>query len=98
MKTFLYSLIGTLMIFAGPILAQWQIGPVYPEKPDYYNTNPNYNPFRYNSFSGRYDYVPIPYDRDRSGGPNYDPYRFNWHRGGWDYRPWPDGNYDNNGQ
>lgn len=94
MKMPLFKVTLTSLILIGPLLGQWQIGPIYPEKPDYYNTNPNYNPFRFNPYSGRYNYAPIPYEPQR-GGYNYDPFRFNWFRGGWDYRPWPEDGYGN---
>jgi hypothetical protein len=76
-----------------PAAAQWQVGPVYPQneqRPYIGNPPPssrNYNPFRYNAHSGRFDYVPIPYEPQRPG-PNYHPFPFNWHSGRWDYVPW----------
>jgi hypothetical protein len=71
------------------ILAQYRVGPVYPEKP-YPGATPNqaqsgYDPFQLNWRTGRYDYVPIPYDNEPGG--NYSPFRFNWHSGQWDYVP-----------
>jgi hypothetical protein len=47
-----------------------------------------YDPFHWNSYSGRWDYVPIPYDPEPPGA-NYNPFRFNWHSGHWDYVPQP---------
>jgi len=71
-------------------LAQYRVGPVYPEKPTPYAT-PNqaqsgYDPFQLNWRTGRYDYVPTPYDNEPQGN-TYSPFRFNWHSGQWDYVP-----------
>src|SRR5689334_16343625 len=41
-----------------------------------------YDPFQLNWSTGRFQYVPIPYDTF-SG-----PYAFNWHSGRWDYVPY----------
>jgi len=47
-----------------------------------------YDPFVFNAHSGRFDYVPIPYDPQRPGS-GYDPFRINWHSGAFDYVPIP---------
>src|SRR5690348_17103909 len=39
-----------------------------------------FNPFVLNSHTGRFDYVPIPYDTEPTG-PNYNPMRLNWYSG-----------------
>jgi hypothetical protein len=68
-----------------PLIAQGQhrVGPVYPENET--NTHSwsssGYDPFHFNWTTGRWDYVPIPYDV-HSG-----PFAFNWHTGRWDYSP-----------
>jgi hypothetical protein len=60
--------------------AQQRVGPVYPEnKSEIRSTPSGYDPFIFNWSSGRWEYVPIPYDI-RSG-----PFAFNWHSGRWDY-------------
>ena len=62
--------------------AQYRVGPVYPENPQ--GSPPaSYNPFQLNWTSGRFDYVPVPYDLEDSS----DPYRFNAFSGRWDYVP-----------
>ena len=79
------SIIATLAVCA---LAQWQVqpqidpqvGPVYPENPSYnFHSQSNYNPYQFNWASGRWDYVPIPYDAGGSSGQNWQasppPYR-----------------------
>jgi len=53
-----------------------------------YNTPPNYDPYQFNPYTGRWDYMPIP-PQERQSGPNYNPYQFNWSSGQWDYRPVP---------
>jgi hypothetical protein len=65
-------------------LAQQRVGPVYPQNKsnnNYGSAQSGYDPFRFNWSTGRWDYVPIPYDI-RSG-----PFAFNWHSGRWDYAP-----------
>jgi hypothetical protein len=47
-----------------------------------------YDPFVFNSHTGRFDYVPIPYEPQRPGS-GYDPFRINWHSGTFDYVPIP---------
>lgn len=54
-----------------------------------------YDPFVYNRYSGRFDYVPIPYEAEPVGS-SYSPFRFNWHSGRWDYVAFPlPSDYDN---
>ena len=78
------------LISAAFARAQYRVGPVYPEKPSPVAT-PNqaqsgYDPFQLNSWTGRFEYVPIPYDNEPAGT-GYSPFRFNWHSGQWDYLP-----------
>ena len=47
-----------------------------------------YDPFVFNAHTGRFDYVPIPYEPQRPGS-GYDPFRINWHSGTFDYVPIP---------
>src|SRR6478672_3530287 len=47
-----------------------------------------YDPFVLNSHTGRFDYVPIPYEPQRPGS-GYDPFRIKWHSGTFDYVPVP---------
>ena len=74
-------------------VAQYQVGPVYPHNPNSQvpggpgMLRSGQDPFQYNPWSGRFDYVPIPYEADPFGSP----YRFNWHSGQWDYVPVPSG-------
>ena len=71
-------------------LAQYRVGPIYPESPDPpVVQNAGYNPFVLDSRTGRFNYVPIPYDAEPPPGRGYNPYRFNWHSGRWDYVPRP---------
>ena len=72
--------VSLLCVAAG---AQQRIGPVYPEnQSDIHSwSSSGYDPFHFNWMTGRWDYVPIPYDT-RSG-----PFAFNWHSGRWDYAP-----------
>lgn len=68
----------------GLALGQYQQGPIYPQRPQPYGSAPSgYDPFRLDSSTGRFLYVPIPYDT--TGG--YSPYQFNWYSGRWDYVP-----------
>src|SRR5882757_7295670 len=66
--------------------AQNRVGPIYPEKAPPYTVAPSgYDPFQLDWATGRFNYVPIPYnplDANR-------PYLFNWHTGRWDYTPYP---------
>src|ERR1051326_4219698 len=86
----------TAAVFLGllttSLRAQYQIGPVYPgrgQPNSVYTTTPSgYDPFQLDWSTGRFRYVPIPYEPEQPG-PNYDPYRFNWYTGRWDYVPYP---------
>ena len=83
-----------LLVSPPVVRAQHRVGPIYPE-----SNSPSYSrnrqlqsgedPFRYNPHTGRFDYVPIPYDPEPPPGRGYSPFRFNWHSGGWDYVPVP---------
>src|SRR5437868_6947139 len=70
--------------------AQYRVGPVYPEKPNQVaapnQAQSGYDPFQLNWRTGRFEYVPIPYDNEPEGS-GYSPFRFNWHSGNWDYVP-----------
>jgi hypothetical protein len=83
-------LLSTLLLATS--MGQWQVdprvGPIYPTKPySFRSAPPGYDPFQFNWQTGRWDYVPIPYDQPAPGqAPS--PYQFNWHSGRWDYRPW----------
>jgi hypothetical protein len=70
---------GTTAIVGLTVLAegQWQVqpqldtrtGPIYPTNPSYnFHSSSNYDPFQFNWGSGRFDYVPIPYDNATGGG------------------------------
>ena len=98
--------IGSLVIALGtvvsPLAAQYPVGPVYPEnrpanvQPPQRNLQSGEDPFQYNPYSGRFDYVPIPYEFSpgTAGAPAYG---FNWHSGRWDYVPAPAVNSSNLG-
>jgi hypothetical protein len=62
-----------------------RVSPVYPKNRPYVfsSTGPNYDPFQFNWYSGRWDYVPIPHD----GAAGTAPYRFNSYSGRWEYAP-----------
>ena len=47
-----------------------------------------YDPFVLDHRTGKFRYVPIPYDPEPRGS-GYNPYRFNWHSERWDYVPLP---------
>ena len=47
-----------------------------------------YDPFVLDHRTGKFRYVPIPYDPEPAGS-GYNPYRLNWHSGRWDYVPYP---------
>jgi hypothetical protein len=64
------------MAMSGAALAQQHSVPIGPQS--------GYDPFIWNYHTGRFDYVPIPYEPEPPGT-NYSPYRFNWHSGRWDY-------------
>lgn len=79
-RSTLYLIIATIGILAVYSLAQWQVqpqidtrvGPIYPENPSYnFRTRNNYNPFQFNWYTGRFDYVPIPYDSAGSSNQNW---------------------------
>jgi hypothetical protein len=65
-----------------------QYGPNWKEKPEVQmlgrQPQSGYDPFVFNPGTGRFNYVPIPYDPEPPG-PHYNPFRFNWHSGHWDY-------------
>ena len=86
-KRLILSVIASIGVCcASVLLAQHQVGPVYPEKPQPYTAAPpGYDPFQLDWSTGRFRYVPIPYDQRSSTGP----YRFNWYSGRWDYSPFP---------
>jgi hypothetical protein len=72
-------------------MAQWQVNPqtqqrnepVYPRKPySFQSAQPGYDPFQFNWYSGRWDYVPIPYET-----PGESPYQLNPNSGQWNYVP-----------
>lgn len=74
-------------------MAQWQVNPqtqqrnepVYPNKPySFQSAPPGYDPFQFNWYSGRWDYVPIPY-----GSVGQSPYQLNQNNGQWNYVPQP---------
>jgi hypothetical protein len=44
-----------------------------------------YDPFQLDWSSGRFRYVPVPYDPADAGSP----FKYNWFTGRWDYVPWP---------
>jgi hypothetical protein len=46
---------------------QTQLGPFYPKPYSFRSMPSNYDPYQFNWYSGRWDYVPIPYDSDSSG-------------------------------
>jgi hypothetical protein len=50
---------------------QPQLGPFYPKPYSFRTTSPNYDPYQFNWFSGKWDYVPIPYD-STAAAPDYD--------------------------
>src|SRR4051812_27766548 len=84
------------LVILGPAvaLAQYQVGPVYPQNPNSpVQSGPGTlhsgeDPFQYNPWTQRFDYVPIPYDPAPAGAA-YSPYQFNWRSGRWDYVPAP---------
>jgi hypothetical protein len=78
--TFHWLAVLSILLVTGRALAQQHSVPIGPQS--------GYDPFHWNSYSGRWDYVPIPYDAEPPGA-NYNPYRFNWHSGRWDYVPFP---------
>jgi hypothetical protein len=66
--------------------------PVYPQHP-YSNAGQNpgpppaysgYDPFQFDARTGRFNYVPIPYEQP-SAGSGYSPWQFNWYSGRWDF-------------
>lgn len=78
------------LILLAVAMAQWQVnpqvqqrtGPVYPTKPySFQSAPPGYDPFQFNWYSGRWDYVPIPYNSGQS------PYQMNQNSGQWNYVP-----------
>jgi hypothetical protein len=85
MRNFKLSLTWIIVMGIGAAaLAQYQQGPVYPQRQQPYGSAPSgYDPFRLDASTGRFVYVPIPYDT--TGG--YSPYQFNWYSGRWDYVP-----------
>jgi hypothetical protein len=94
----LAGILGVGAAAAGVAVAQHRVGPIYPPGPA---SNPpagpsqgpaqaqsGYDPFQLDPSTGRFRYVPIPYEPQRPGQP-YDPWRFNWYSGRWDYVPYP---------
>ena len=83
-----------MAVAASALRAQYQVGPVYPEnrpanvQPPQRNLQSGEDPFQFNPYSGRFEYVPIPYEFSpgTAGAPAYG---FNWHSGRWDYVPTP---------
>ena len=76
--------------FDNRVNAAGQSEPPSESSREYYGTTPpNYNPFQFNWHSGKWEYVPIPYEPEPAG-PNYNPFRFNWSSGKWDYVPIPE--------
>src|SRR4051812_25358369 len=90
------SFVAALSITSAAALGQYQVGPVYPQNPNSQvpgaqgQLRSGQDPFQYNPWSGRFDYVPIPYEAQPFGA-NYNPYRFNWYSGRYDYVPTPSG-------
>jgi len=96
------SFVATFVLSSALASAQYRIGPVYPQNPnspapaDGGQLRSGQDPFQYNPWTGRWDYVPIPYEADPFGS-NYNPYRFNWYSGRYDYVPAPSPWNDNGG-
>jgi hypothetical protein len=90
MRVLIASLV--VLALAAELSAQHRIGPIYPEKQLPQTAPPvatsGYDPFQLDWSTGRFVYVPIPYEHEPAG-PNYNPFRFNWHSGRWDYVPYP---------
>jgi len=79
-------------ILSWTAFGQYRVGPIYPEKPSQVaspgQAQSGYDPFQLNWQTGRYEYVPIPYENEPGGAESgYSPFRFNWHSGQWDYVP-----------
>jgi hypothetical protein len=80
------------LVFCPCAQAQYRVGPVYPEKGNQVaspgQAQSGYDPFQLNWRTGRYEYVPIPYENEPGGAESgYNPFKFNWHSGQWDYVP-----------
>ena len=75
-----------------PLAAQYPVGPIYPPtatpnvQPPPRSLQSGEDPFQLNPFTGRFEYVPIPYEfvPGTAGTPGY---AFNWHTGRFDYVP-----------
>ena len=95
MKRFTIPALLTLSAWGAVCVAQFpvptevdqRVSPVYPRKQPYAfrSTGPNYDPFQFNWYTGRWDYVPIPYDE--VPGIAGTPYQYNSFTGRWDYVP-----------
>jgi hypothetical protein len=84
--------LGTVVLllgWCGSAQAQYQVGPIYPERQEHYqSTWSGRNPYRFDWRTGSFNYVPVPYAPEPAGS-SYDPYRFNMFTGVWDYMPLP---------
>lgn len=78
----LLAVFALLGLLASPALAQPH--PEYSYSNYKYSNLSGYDPFQLNWSTGRFDYVPMPYE----AGPRGQPYQFNWFGGRWDYVPW----------
>ena len=96
LTTFIVAAAAAVSLASAPLASgQYYVGP-YPPVDRRTQNNAigagrpmsGYDPFVLNPRTGRFDYVPIPYEPEPAG-PNYNPYRFNWHSGRWDYVPIP---------
>jgi hypothetical protein len=74
---FCVAVLGGLTVFA---FGQWQVqpqidprvGPIYPANPSFnFHSASNYDPFQFNWGTGRWDYVPVPYDSGSDSGRPY---------------------------
>jgi hypothetical protein len=79
-RSTLFLIIATIGILTLYSLAQWQVqpqidtrvGPIYPQNPSYnFRTRGNSDPFQFNWYTGRFDYVPIPYNSAGSSNQNW---------------------------
>jgi hypothetical protein len=77
--TILFSTL-LIAVFTVYALGQWQVqpqvdprvGPIYPENPSYnFQSRSNYDPYQFNWYSGRWDYMPIPPSAGGSSGSNW---------------------------
>jgi hypothetical protein len=66
-----------------------RVGPIYARDPYTFQTSTaNGDPYQFNWYSGRWDYVPVPYDAPSSPAQAASPYRFDPQTGQWQYNPW----------